>query len=146
MSPWCLCEELTYGNACSSPCLLFSLLSLFMLLHPAPISSGTTLDPNQASQLLWVGPELWMGQRRTWSPGLQGLPEVSCSEHGNAQGPAQRCLGFASLALCEEHPVPPPQEGGRTLLNRRSWGWIDKLVKYSNKGRARLFSGTACGE
>lgn len=124
----------------------YYLSSLPLLLQRPPVSSDSTLDPNQASQLVWVGPELWIVHSRTWCPGLQRLPEVSCSEHGNVQGPAQCWLGFASLALRGRHPMPPPQWSGRTLLSRRSWGWSDKLVKCSHKRRARLLAGTGCGE
>lgn len=56
--------------------LLMSLLALSLLLHPAPILSGTMLDPNQVSQLVWVGSELWIVPNRMWSPSLQGLPEL----------------------------------------------------------------------
>lgn len=41
MSPWCLCGELTDGNACSSHCFLLSLLSLCCYIqhqfHRAPL-------------------------------------------------------------------------------------------------------------
>lgn len=40
-------------------------------------------------------------------PALQGLTEVY-SEHGNAQGPAQCWLGFASLALFGAQPIATP--------------------------------------
>lgn len=81
-----------------------------------------------------------------WSPAFQGLPDVFCSECGNGQGPAQCWLGFASLALCGRHPMPHSQWSGRILPSRRSWGGIDKLVKYSSKRRDKLLAGTICSK
>lgn len=53
-----------------------SCLALSLLLHPAPISSSTMLDPNQVIQLVWVGSELLIVPKRMWFPSLQGLPEL----------------------------------------------------------------------
>lgn len=75
MSSWHLCGKLTYGNAYSSCCHLFSLLSLYALL-PAPISSGITLDPNQISQLVGVGLELWIVYSGTETLTLQELVRI----------------------------------------------------------------------
>lgn len=101
--------------------------------------------PQPVFQLVWMGSELWTVPNRMWLPSLQYTWAI-CSDHGNAKGPAQRWLSFASSGLGGEHPVSSPQWYGSTFLSRRSWRWIDNLVKYRHKTRARQLTGTACGE
>lgn len=101
--------------------------------------------PQPVSQPVWMGSELWTVPNRRWLPSLQYTWAI-CSDHGNAKGPAQCWLRFAPSGLGGEHPVSSPQWCGSTFLSRRSWGWIDILVKYKHKTRARWLAGTACGE